>query len=96
MKKKFQITVKCLTDLKDTEGFSVDGNLTIDDVIDKFGVKCVEFECIKICQHWQMSSKLQQTMTPKRTIDAFQVMMTGGHAYPKLKHSRYKKNNLYH
>ena len=47
MKNKFQINVKCSTDLKDTEGFSVDGNLIIDDIIDKFGVKCVEFECIK-------------------------------------------------
>ena len=91
--KSCKITIKCKTDLSSKESFDIDGRLTVGDVIEKFGMKCIEFCCCKEENELNTLTsivKIAAETATKKTINAFQVLMAGGRIYPTLKRSRYK------
>ncbi|CAC5407820.1 unnamed protein product [Mytilus coruscus] len=88
LQKKYKVTVNCKTEIQIGDGFIVDGNLTVGDVVDKFNVKCIEFLSEKEIKNNLVS--IVQTAADNAintAINVFQVMMAGGRAYPTLKRS---------
>ena len=57
--------------------------------MDKFNIKCIEFTCEPIDESPLESAiaKAAETAT-KQTVNAFQVLMAGGRAYPDFKTSK--------
>ena len=81
--KCYTIRAFCKTELNSSEKFEVENYLTVGEVVDKFNIKCIEFTCEKIGK-----TPLDVTLDTKKTVDAFQVLMAGGRAYPDLKTSK--------
>ena len=87
--KCYTIRAFCKTELNSSETFEVENFLTVGEVVDKFHIKCIEFTCEKIGKTpLDMTLEMAAETATKKTVDAFQVLMAGGRAYPDLKTSK--------
>ena len=87
--KGYSLKCECKTELNSSEKFEVENYLTLGEIVDKFNIKCIEFTCEPIDESPLESAiaKAAETAT-KKTVNAFQVLMAGGRAYPDFKTSK--------
>ena len=74
------------------EPYEIDGNLTVGEVVSGFGMKHFQFSCeVEESQDTELRAALTQAAqtATRKTIDAFQLLMAKGRAYPTPKTTRY-------
>ena len=80
--------------------FQVSGSLQIGELVTQFHVNCLEFTCVteSTNQLDGLAADLQSAAceATKKAVDAFQLLMAGGRAYPAKKTSRYIQNPCLH
>ena len=81
------IKCECRTELHSDEKFEVEQYLTVGEIVEKFNIKCIEFTCVPINKKSSLESAIADSMetATKRTVNAFQMLMAGGRAYPDFK-----------
>ena len=68
--------------------FSIDGSLRLSE-IKEMGIKLLQFDCKGEDGTTTKVIKLLVEKTTRKTIDAFQILMSGGRAYPSPKKQMY-------